>query len=105
MYYNRQAIVPKQYAFYGSRYAVHINLHAFLTGFIGQAVVDAMVASYPGDLTTLPGGEATPPEVVTKSKRKQTLLSLLDALQELSKDEELDVTGVFSISSRRTICS
>lgn len=61
---------------------------------VGQSVVDAVVASYPGDLTTLPGGEATPPgEGAKKSKRKQTLLSLLDALQELSRDEELDVTG------------
>lgn len=59
----------------------------------GQAVVDAAVASYPGDLTTLPGGEATPPgEGTQKSKRKQTLLSLLDALQELSRDEDLNLT-------------
>ena len=60
----------------------------------GSMLLDAAVASYPGDLTTLPGGESPPPgEGATKSKRKQTLLSLLDALQELSRDEELDVSG------------
>ncbi|KAI0346641.1 WD40 repeat-like protein [Trametopsis cervina] len=59
----------------------------------GQPVIDA-VASYPNDLTTLPGGQSTPMEGITKNKRKQTLLSLLDALHELSKDDDLDVSAV-----------
>lgn len=46
------------------------------------------VASYPGDLTNLHGAEATPAEGV-KSKRKQTLLSLLEALQELSRETDV----------------
>ncbi|KAI0090434.1 WD40-repeat-containing domain protein [Irpex rosettiformis] len=58
----------------------------------GQAVMEAVVASYPNDLTTLPGGQSAPMEG-TKNKRKQTLLSLLDALQELTKDEDLDVSS------------
>ncbi|KAI0701045.1 WD40 repeat-like protein [Cytidiella melzeri] len=51
-----------------------------------------MVASYPSDLTSLPGAPLTSMEGL-KTKRKQTLLSLLDALQELSKDDDLDVSG------------
>ena len=54
--------------------------------------MEPVVAAYPNDLTTLPGGQSAPMEG-TKSKRKQTLLSLLDALQELTKDDELDVSG------------
>lgn len=63
----------------------------------GQPVIDA-VASYPNDLTTLPGGQSTPMEGITKNKRKQTLLSLLDALHELSKDDDLDVSGALHCS-------
>ncbi len=59
----------------------------------GAAGLEAVVASYPNDLTTLPGGQSAPMEG-TKNKRKQTLLSLLDALQELSRDEDLDVSGM-----------
>lgn len=54
---------------------------------------DAITPGY--DLSSLPAappGASTPKEGV-KSKRKQTLLSLLDALQELSKDGELDITN------------
>lgn len=43
------------------------------------------------DLAPLPGGATPAPADRAKSKRKQTLLSLLDALHELSKDGELDV--------------
>ena len=47
------------------------------------------------DLSPLPGGATAPLAEGAKSKRKQTLLSLLDALQELSKDGELDVAGTW----------
>ena len=56
-------------------------------------MIETVVASYPNDLTTLPGGQSASIEG-TKSKRKQPLLSLLDALQELTKDEDLDVSGM-----------
>ena len=40
-----------------------------------------------------------------KNKRKQTLLSLLDALQELSKDGELDFSSACLTVIRRVILS
>lgn len=69
-------------------------------------MAEAVINSYPNDLTTLPGGEAAPvsAEGGHKNKRKQTLLSLLDALQELSKDEELNVPGVLLLQ-RTCTCS
>lgn len=42
------------------------------------------------ELAPATGGAPNPAEG-QKSKRKQTLLSLLDALQELSKDGDLDI--------------
>ena len=45
----------------------------------------------PNDLTANPGG---PEQEGRRGKRKQTLLSLLDALAELSKDGELDGYGM-----------
>ena len=50
-------------------------------------------ATNPNDLTAIPAGPGTEGHDPTKHKRKQTLLSLLEALAELSKDEELDGTG------------
>ncbi|OJT12118.1 hypothetical protein TRAPUB_11343 [Trametes pubescens] len=44
----------------------------------------------PNDLTGIPAGPTTEQQGTRGHKRKQTLLSLLDALAELSKDEELD---------------
>lgn len=44
----------------------------------------------PNDLTGIPAGPTTEQQGARGHKRKQTLLSLLDALAELSKDEELD---------------
>ena len=43
------------------------------------------------DLAPVHGGATAAPVDGAKSKRKQTLLSLLDALHELSKDGELDI--------------
>ena len=48
---------------------------------------ETVVASYPGDLTALPGGQSAPGAEAAKSKRKQTLMSLLDALTELREEE------------------
>ncbi|KAI0754301.1 hypothetical protein C8Q80DRAFT_360590 [Daedaleopsis nitida] len=45
----------------------------------------------PNDLTAISGGPPTSQQEGSRGrKRKQTLLSLLDALAELSKDDELD---------------
>ncbi|KAM5543423.1 hypothetical protein V8D89_002674 [Ganoderma adspersum] len=55
----------------------------------------------PNDLTAIPAGPGTEGHDPTKHKRKQTLLSLLDALAELSKDEELDGTAICQPCSRR----
>ena len=56
------------------------------------------------NLAPLPGSApAALPADGTKSKRKQTLLSLLDALHELSKDGELDIGGTWSHSAKRTV--
>lgn len=57
------------------------------------------------DLSPLPGGAAAPGAQGTKNKRKQTLLSLLDALQELSKDGDLDVGSTWPQFIQRTIPS
>ena len=57
------------------------------------------------DLSPLPGGATAPPAEGAKSKRKQTLLSLLDALQELSKDGELDIAGTWRHIFERTVQS
>ncbi|KAJ8473563.1 hypothetical protein ONZ51_g7787 [Trametes cubensis] len=47
-------------------------------------------AANPNDLTAIPAGPAGEQQGSRGHKRKQTLLSLLDALAELSKDEGLD---------------
>ena len=54
----------------------------------------------PNDLTAIPAGPTTSEQEGSRGhKRKQTLLSLLDALAELSKDEELEGLGAFQAAS------
>ncbi|KAI0763501.1 WD40 repeat-like protein [Trametes elegans] len=57
----------------------------------GSGVADP--AANPNDLTAIPAGPTMDQQGSRGHKRKQTLLSLLDALAELSKDEELDGLG------------
>ncbi|GJE97468.1 WD40 repeat domain-containing protein [Phanerochaete sordida] len=55
---------------------------------------DAVTSGF--DLSSLPGappGAATPKDGVKSNKRKQTLLSLLDALQELSREGDLELAN------------
>lgn len=54
-------------------------------------------------LPTVPAGAASPKDGGAKNKRKQTLLSLLDALQELSKDGELDIGSTWPFVANRTV--
>lgn len=48
-------------------------------------------AAYPNDVTAAPDDPVTAPPVATNTnaKRRQTLLTLLDALQELSREDSL----------------
>lgn len=48
-------------------------------------------AAYPNDITAAPDDPVTAPPVAatTNAKRRQTLLTLLDALQELSREDSL----------------
>ncbi|KAI0355885.1 WD40 repeat-like protein [Trametes cingulata] len=55
---------------------------------MGRGVADS--PANPNDLTAIPAGPTAEQQDSRGHKRKQTLLSLLDALAELSKDEELD---------------
>ncbi|KAI0760480.1 WD40 repeat-like protein [Fomes fomentarius] len=60
---------------------------------MGRAGLDELPAN-PNDLTAIQAGPTTSEQQGSRGhKRKQTLLSLLDALAELSKDEELDGVG------------
>lgn len=89
---------------HGSRYtnfsvSSHLDSNEPINTIGAATVAETVVASYPGDLTTLPGGQTTPGAEHVKTKRKQTLLSLLDALHELTREEEL---GASSTSLQNT---
>ncbi|OCH89316.1 WD40 repeat-like protein [Obba rivulosa] len=62
---------------------------------MGRATL-ADAAAHPSDLTAIPAGTlaSSPESSRHNTKRKQTLLTLLDALAELSKDEELGGTVI-----------
>lgn len=62
--------------------------------------VQGETAAYPNDITATPDDPVTAPPVATTSnaKRRQTLLTLLDALQELSREDSL-VDGTHGASA------
>ncbi|OBZ67869.1 hypothetical protein A0H81_12274 [Grifola frondosa] len=63
---------------------------------MGRGVPLTEAATNPNDLTALSSSASAPvggSRTGSNTKRKQTLISLLDALAELSKDEELDVSS------------
>ncbi len=72
---------------------------------VSAAGLDELPAN-PNDLTAIQAGPTTSEQQGSRGhKRKQTLLSLLDALAELSKDEELDGVGMSFAPSSFSILS
>ena len=81
---------------HGSRYVPQLVVHVCVT-YGGSPGTDyPEPAANPNDLTAIPTGPAGEQQGSRGHKRKQTLLSLLDALAELSKDEGLDELGELS---------
>jgi hypothetical protein len=60
-------------------------------------LADSVTPGY--DIAAAPGTPANG----AKSKRKQTLLSLLDALHELSRDGDLELSGTCHIMKRSVL--